>query len=149
MPGLSSSSKIIIVYLSSMPVFTHCFCLSLCRFLIVQLWKEAACTFNDFSLNVPIGKEKKTLQPARTLQASVKEAFAKQHGQIISNNLSKAFFKVPFQSSPPQPWLFFLSPPPPPRLPTPWCETTLQYGRYASSPEQPPGNDPLVIPMWG
>lgn len=90
MPGRSISSKIITVYLLSMPVFTHCFCLSLCRFLIVQLWKEAACTFNDFSLNVPVGKEK-MLQPARTLQVSMKEAFTKQHEQIISNNLSKAF----------------------------------------------------------
>lgn len=30
--------------LLSMPGFTHCFCLSLCRFLTVVHWKEAACT---------------------------------------------------------------------------------------------------------
>lgn len=150
MPGLSSSSKIIIVYLSSMPVFTHCFCLSLCRFLIVQLWKEAACTFNDFSLNVPIGKEKKTLQPARTLQASVKEAFAKQHGQIISNNLSKAFFKVPFQSSPPQPWLFFLSSPPPPSAcPHPGARLLCNMGGTHHPQNNLQGTTPWLSPCGG
>ena len=45
MPGLSISSKNFFVYLLSMPGFTHCFCLSLCRSQIVQLWKEAARTY--------------------------------------------------------------------------------------------------------
>ena len=45
MPGFSIRSKNFFVCLLSKSGFTHCFCLSLCRFLMVQLWKAAACTY--------------------------------------------------------------------------------------------------------